>query len=128
MTYTTKVLAKIGRIVIKEHPALATDIITQWPTPLSNDLSRIPEYLKMYCIIIEADRESLKGEEKKVFVSAMLTIYADQRLFKKTVSRTLDQDFGNTSRMIQEVQFRYKKDQEFKDKVNNILTVIPYKL
>lgn len=132
MTYTNKTLAKIGKEVINNHPDIASVILEQMPAPMCNDLSKIPHYLIIFCQAISIDPSSIRGpvykssiaEIKKMFVSAMVTLYNEPHCFSKEISLVLDQDPSITSRMIREVKFRYKKDEDFINKVNIILNTI----
>lgn len=132
MRYTTKMLAKLGRIVIKKHPDIATCILDQWRISEVVDLAKIPSYFVLYCDILGIEPEKIKGpvykssltEVKKVFIAAMINIYQDQYLFNKTISDTLIQHPYSTSKMVTEANFRYKKEPDFTRRVDNILNKI----
>lgn len=132
MTYTNKILAHIGKQVVKQHPDIAIGILESVKKPLSTDLEKIPSYFNIYCLHAGIDPQELKGpvykssltELKKVFISSMMNIYDGHRGVNKALSLTLDQQTSYTSRLVKEVDFRYKKDALFIQKVNNILNKI----
>lgn len=132
MTYSKKTLALLGKEVVQRHPELATGILNSFPSPTCTDLEKMSEFFKIYCTEIDVKPESITGpvykssitEIKKVFISAMINLYGDRRLFNKILSDILEQEPSATTRMIGEVQFRYKKDQVFIEKVNSIVNKI----
>lgn len=129
MIYPNQTLIKIGREVVKKHPELASSIIEEIPKPKCKDLGKINNYFKLFCFEIGVKPDEIRGpvfkscltEKKKIFIGAMYSIFTNQYRFSKTVSGILGQDPAQTTRMMEEVKFRYERDFDFRDKVNNIL-------
>ncbi len=129
MTYSYKTLAIIGKQVVERHPDIANSILQTIATPTCTDLTKIPDYFKAYCLDIGVPPETVTGpvykssvtEIKKVFISAMLALYGQRHLFKKTITETLNQHPYSTTRMCSEVEFRRKKDVDFIQKVDEAL-------
>lgn len=129
MVYTRKILAKIGRHLIESDPVIAKNILEEIKTGPDKDIKKIPMYFISFCREINVNPEQQKGlvfdrqrcENNKIFISAMVEIYNNQRLVGKTISETLNKKQPLVSRQVSEVKFRYKKDEDFKNKVDNIL-------
>ena len=129
MIYPNQTLIKIGKEVIKKHPEIATSIIEELPKPKCKDLDKIGNYFKLFCFEIGVNPDEIKGpvfksnltEKKKIFIGAMYSLFTNQYRFSKTISGILGQDPSQTTRMMEEVKFRYERDCDFKDKVNKIL-------
>lgn len=129
MVYANQTLIRIGREVVKKHPELAHSIIDEIPKPKCSDLGKISNYFNLFCFEIGCDPDEIKGpvfkssltEKKKIFIGAMYSLFTNQYRFSKTISDILDQKHSVTSRMMEEVKFRYERDPDFKDKVNSIL-------
>ena len=129
MIYPNQTLIKIGKEVVKKHPELASSIIDEIPKPKCNDLDKISKYFNLFCFVIGVKPCEIKGpvfksnltEKKKIFIGAMYSLFTNQYRFSKTISATLGQKHSVTSRMMEEVRFRYERDSDFKDKVDHIL-------
>lgn len=129
MVYPNQTLIKIGRAVLKKHPDIATSIMQDIPKPKCKDLDKISAYFKLFCFEIGINPCDIKGavfksnltEKKKVFIGAMYSLFTDQYRFSKTISGILGQDPSQTTRMMEEVKFRYNRDEDFKNKVDYIL-------
>jgi hypothetical protein len=129
MVYPNQTLIRIGREVLKKHPEIATSIIDEIPKPKCKDLDKINNYFKLFCFEIGVKPGDIKGpvfkscltEKKKIFIGAMYSLFTNQYRFSKTISGVLMQKHSLTSRMIDEVKFRYQKDADFKKNVDNIL-------
>src|SRR5690242_13034235 len=128
MIYSNRQFADIGRRVVADYPALVSVMVCEKPQP-PKDLSRLLEYLVKYCDLISVEVRSIKGpvykscltEKRKVFISAMVTHYNGQHGLNKQLSQLLNQDSSQLTKIIKEVDFRYKKDQDFIQKVNALL-------
>jgi hypothetical protein len=118
-------------MVMQRHPDIASTMIEETSRPLE-DLTKLPEYFIQYCSAIAVEPASIKGpvykssitEKKKVFISAMLRIYHDQHRFKTKIAEILDQKLPPTIRMIKEVQVRFAHDEDFKNSVTDILSLL----
>ncbi len=132
MFYSNQTLVRIGKEVVKKHPDLATSIIEKIPVPKCRDLSKIKNYFRLFCFETGVRPDEIKGavfksnltEKKKIFICAMYSLFTDQYRFSKTVSEVLEQRRQSTARMLGEVKFRYKIDDNFKWQVDNILNKI----
>lgn len=132
MIYSNKTLAKIGKEIVRHHPAIATAILQEFKKPVSYNLEKIPFYFAEYCTFIGGRPDQYRGpvykssitEVQKIFISAMINIYQDQYQFKKKLTETLDQHPSAICRMIGEARFRYDKDWGFKDRVNQAITFL----
>lgn len=132
MVYTNKILAKIGKEVLHKHPDIATCIINEIQRPQLTDLSQIPVFFQIYCEQYRLDMAILRGpvyisaltEAKKIFLSAIIELYGQPYKLKKQINWVLGQSRMQTNRMIEEVSFRYKKDSDFTQKVDAVISII----
>ena len=102
------------------------------PQPKCRDLGKISNYFNLFCFEIGVKPDEIKGavfkssltEKKKIFIGAMYSLFTNQYRFSKTISGVLEQDPAQTTRMMDEVKFRYERDFDFRERVNNILNKI----
>lgn len=132
MTYSKHDLISIGKTIVSSDPEKARTIVNSLQPFIKKDISKIPDYFTSFCSAINVTPEQQAGrtynrsisENNKVFISAMLCIYNDQFLLVKTISDTLKKKHPLISRHVSEVKFRYKKDQDFKNKVDNAIKLL----
>jgi len=129
MTYTRKTLILIGRSIVESDPTKAQLIVDGMKKKTKEkDITLIPDHFVTYCEAINSNPvdhvgavfNRQKSEENKIFIGAMLLIYTDHRSFIKTIASTLGKKQQQASRHVGEVRFRYKKDLDFKTRVDKI--------
>lgn len=132
MVLNTKIYAKIGRQVVAKHPELASAIISGLPKPLEKDLSKILDYIDAFIIWSGTPQQMIVGaiyqphltEQRKVFICAMVRLYADRHLFQKRLTQVLHMHHSAVSDVVAEVKVRFLKDISFTEKVNAFLSQI----
>ena len=132
MTYSNKTLIRIAREVVNKHPEIATGIIERMPIGSAKgkgDLQKIPVLYERFCLLQGQSYTGKLGnwkltEERKVFIGAMATIYQGQYCFLATLADTLRMGRQNITAISQEILFRYKRDVDFKKKVDELLNTI----
>lgn len=132
MKYSEKQISIIGREVVKKHPEIASTIINSLPPQSSMSLEKIPEFYGKYCEMISVKPDDLRGsvinrdkcEKRKVFAYAMISIYGNKRKLNKEVSSILNVLPCVTTTMTSSGSIRYGRDEEFTEKVNQLLETI----
>lgn len=128
---------QLGKILLSKKPELAQALISEYlpgvAQPMETDLEKIPMFFKRFCQIkqlhaseyIGALYKNSKIDMRRLFVAAIIVLYQPHtRLLSKYISETLQQDPGDTSRMIQQMKFRYDKIEEFKCEVDELVNRI----
>jgi hypothetical protein len=103
----------LGRLLVKHRPEIAASLISEQETR-ETDFAKIPKYLKQFCKY-KGVKISDHINYRREFLSVMLHLYNPQVYNQPTdsiklnkgfvlhVSIAVQQDNGNTSRMIREV-------------------------
>ncbi len=126
-------ILQLGRILLSKKPDIAQALLAEYlphTPPIETDLEKIPEYFIRFCHINQLKPcdntgplyKADKINERRVFIAAMICLYnPSTRLLSKYLALTLNQDPSNTAKMIQEVEFRYRKMEDFKAKVDEVI-------
>jgi hypothetical protein len=129
---TKREYAFLWKLLTREEPAIAQRLVAHLTPiqPLESDLTKLPDYFITFCLIqniapkeyIGAVYNSYKTDQRRLFIAAMVKIYDSRtRLLLKTLSDTLQLQPPGTFRFIQEVEFRYKNCEDFREKVDQIV-------
>lgn len=118
--------ALLGKLLINKKPEVAKELYQYLPAkPIESDFTKIPQYFKSFCKIQNIETEDIKANERRIFIAAIILLYNPKtRLLLKHLSETIKQFPSNTSVMIEEVEFRYRKVEEFRNQVDEIVKKI----
>ncbi len=115
--------ALLGKILLHKKPEVAKELYQYLPKePIETDFLKIPHYFISFCRIQDIEPENIRANERRIFIGAMILLYNPKtRLLLKYLSETIKQFPSNTSVMIEEVEFRYRKVDEFRMQVDDVV-------
>jgi hypothetical protein len=131
-----KYFFQLGKLLVSKKPEVAKALISEYfeqNNYAETDLSKIPFYFNRFCQLQQLNREdyigpvykSSKIDKRRYFIATIILLYPPHtRLLAKYISETLKQDPGDTTRMMQECEFRYNKIEEFKKVVDEMVKVL----
>lgn len=136
-TYQNSFCQQLGRILLSKEPAIAQALISEYlparSKPIETDLTKIPDYFTSFCELQQINPEDYTGalyksskiDKRRLFVAVIILMYHRRtKLVAKCISETVGQDPAMTTRMIQEVEFRYSKVDEFKSQVDEVVKLL----
>ncbi len=121
---------KLGQLLITKKPDVATELL-QYIPPMESDLSKIPGFFKAFCKLqgisqaeyIGALYSHSKTDTRRLFVACMLAMYGPgKKYLQKHLTEAIGGHQSNTSSMITEVEFRYRKIADYKHEVDGIVS------
>lgn len=129
-----KTYQQLGKLVHKQHPDLASQILRQYihVDALDNDLSNIPNYYRAYCNLY-AVNGAKQVKERKLFLSAILRIYspgihnqhAQNLVYPRGLGAAIREAFEdpryNVYRTIQQILTHEKIYESYRDEVTEVV-------
>lgn len=131
-----KYFIQLGKLLSKQKPELAEELSQYLPAsrqPIESDLTKVPFYFQSFCAIQQIDPKEYTGalyksskiDKRRFFIAVMILLYHPRtRLLAKCISETIGQDPGDTTRMIQQVEFRYQHIEEFRVQVDGMVEML----
>lgn len=127
----------LGKLLLTKKPEIARALISEYmpapAQPIETDLNKIPAYFQTFCDLQQINPKDYTGalyksskiDKRRLFVAVIILMYHPRtRLVAKYISETIGQDKGHTSKMIDQVNFRYKKMDEFRLQVDDIAKLL----
>lgn len=129
----------LGRMLVKQHPEIAEDLLSSLQRPFDTDLQNIPRYFKTFCElcgIADSDLLELRYDKdmvgnKRLFIACMLFLY-DPGIFNSSVrdvkyglstaiSKLLHHNNGYIGSTMRDVITWYKAYDEFRAQVDEMV-------
>lgn len=136
LTYPQNLYFKLGKILYQTKPEIAIEIMAEYlpaRPPLETDLTKIPSYFTSFCNLLNINEKEYTGalyksskiDKRRLFVAVIILMYHPRtRMVGKYISETIGQDTSATRRMIEQVEFRYKHIEEFRNQVDDVVKKI----
>lgn len=128
--HSKQTLAKLGEEVLRLHPKLGESLIESISLQTQNETYLTKEILIadliLYAKSVGLNKDDLVGvicmssltEKRKVFICIISKVYGRKWSFNQTLSKVVKISPQLISKILSEVEFRYRKDEDFKDMCN----------
>lgn len=131
MKHTKEKLLYLARQVLKNHSAIACQILSEFTTAKNiyghTDLLKIKPYFVKYCQFASMDPDKLKpfsryeSEQKKIFVCGITKVFGEIAGLNKTLEEIVCIKQNVHYRLRNEIKFRYERDGSFKQSVDLLI-------
>ena len=128
--HSKQTLAKLGEEVLRLHPKLGESLIESISLQIQDETYLTKEILIadliLYAKSVGLNKDDLVGvickssltEKRKVFICIISKVYGRKWSFNQTLSKVVKISPQLISRILSEVEFRYRKDEDFRDMCN----------
>lgn len=113
-------LIRIGKLVSIKYPQIARELANQVEVDTSLRELIVNEWQR-FCIKSEIDtkKDGERSELRKVFVCLFIQEHGKPFRLVKYLAQVFSINHALSSRIVKEIEFRYKKDLDFKTKVQS---------
>lgn len=143
MAFGKKEYFLLGKLLTQRHPDMAKELLPQLPGKAQlTDYDKVPALYLLFCKIINVNPEEYRGQLhrtakldiRRLFISTMLHLYVPEIFnhpldgpivpwgFSKKICDVLHVGKGQMSRIIREVILAERAYEEYKTKVDDVLT------